>query len=387
MVMEACKAVARDPHRAACIETLAIRFSRLSSFNLLLRRPMRRLAEALAAVPNLKTLRIQSWSYHTEHLAKMLCSPTSGRGHPFHLNAFTCMGVLHDVIDPFIRSQSAITDYSIDGDTAYPDEKNKVDDCSEAELGRARRLPNIRRFRGPSHYVHRILNGGSVDILEVTASAVDDDIQALYDNFYRFPRAKRDEIAAGDGRRTIARNVCMNLWTSAEEHHHFPYLISISYQVSLSHIRSLKLQSWAMLNRDTVPPTLKLFRVLEYFEWDSLDYILEIGADWITKFVLDCAENAPHLHRITFSNTRCLHIYRIWSRVPVDTLTPDDDAVPCVVTKEHPAASQVTLLSTSSVVEALTKMAPIREGLSFAWKMETLHADYDAPDIHWQTSS
>jgi hypothetical protein len=57
------------------------------------------------------------------------------------------MGVLHDVIDPFIRSQSAITDYSIDGDTAYPDEKNKVDNCSEAELGRARRLPNIHRFR------------------------------------------------------------------------------------------------------------------------------------------------------------------------------------------------------------------------------------------------
>jgi hypothetical protein len=90
-----------------------------------------------------------------------------------------------------------------------------------------------------------------------------------------------------------------------------------------------------MLNRDTVPPTLKLFRVLEYFEWDSLDYILEIGADWIMKFVLDCAVNAPHLHRITFSNMRCLHIYRIWSRVPIDTLTPDNDAVPCVVTKEY----------------------------------------------------
>lgn len=387
MVTEACEAVTRDLRRAACIETLVIRFSRLSSFNFLLRRPMRRLAEALAVVPNLKTLRIHSWLYHTEHLSKMLCSPASGRRHPFLLNAFTCVRVLHDAIDPFIQSQSAITDYTIDGDTGYPDEKNKMDDCNEAELVGARRLPNIHRFRGPSEYVRRILDGRSVDILEVTSSAVDDDIRALYDKFYRFPRAKRDEIAAGDGRRTVARNVRMNLWTTAEEHHHFPFLISISYQVSLSHIRSLKLQSWTMLNRDTVPPALKVFRVLEYFEWDSLDYILEIGADWITKFVLDCAVNAPHLHRITFSNTRCLHVYRIWSRVHVDALTPDDDVVSCSTPKEDPAASQVTLASTSSMAEGLTKMAPIREGASFAWKMEILHAEYDALDDHWQISS
>jgi len=364
---------------------LTIRFSCLSSFRFLLRRPMRRLAEALAAVPNLKTLRIQSWSYHTEQLSKILCCPISERGHPFRLTSFTCMGVLHNAIGPFIQCQSAMTDYSIHEDSIYLDEKNKLDVCNEADFDCARRLPSIRRFKGPSQYVRRILCGRSVDTVEVTASVPEEDIQGLYDNFYRFPRAQRDAIVAGDGRQTIARNVCMNLWTSAEEHHHFPFIIRISHQISLNHIRSLKLQSWAMLNRDTVPPALKLFPILEYFEWD-MDFILDVGPDCIARLILDCAESAPHLRRITLSNARSYGVYRIWTRVPVDSLTLEDDVVPCVAPKEHPSMSQVTLLTTSSS-EALTKMAPIREGgTGFAWKMEILRTGYDAADNRWELS-
>ena len=122
--MGACEAVTRDLRHAACVETLTIRFLPLSSFSFC---SMRRLAEALDAVPNLKTLRIQTWSYHTEQLARVLRCPISERGYPFLLNSFTCMGVLHIVIGPFIQCQSAITDYSIREDLIYIYEKNKSD--------------------------------------------------------------------------------------------------------------------------------------------------------------------------------------------------------------------------------------------------------------------
>jgi len=51
MLMGACEAVTRDLRHAACVETLTIRFLPLSSFSFC---SMRRLAEALDAVPNLK---------------------------------------------------------------------------------------------------------------------------------------------------------------------------------------------------------------------------------------------------------------------------------------------------------------------------------------------
>jgi len=106
-------------------------------------------------VPNLKTLRIQSWSYHTEQLSKILCCPISERGHPFRLTSFTCMGVLHNAIGPFIQCQSAITEYCIHEDSIYFDEKNKLDGCNEADLDCVRRLPSIRRFKGPSQYIFK----------------------------------------------------------------------------------------------------------------------------------------------------------------------------------------------------------------------------------------
>jgi len=115
-----------------------------------------------------------------------------------------------------------------------------------------------------------------------------------------------------------------------------------------------------------------------------MDFILDIGPDCIAKLILDCAQNAPHLRRITLSNARSYCVYRIWTRVPVDSLTPEDDVVPCVAPKEHPSVSQVSLLTTSSS-EALTKMAPIREGSGFAWKMEIVRAA-DAADNRWEIS-
>jgi len=140
-----------------------------------------------------------------------------------------------------------------------------------------------------------------------------------------------------------------------------------------------------MLNRDTVPPALKMIPILEYFEWD-MDFILDIGPDCVAKLILDCAQNAPHLRRVTLSNARSYCVYRVWTRVPVDSLTPEDDVVPCVAPKEHPSMSQITLLTTSSS-EALTKMAPIREaGSGFAWKMEILRPGCDAADNRWELS-
>ena len=383
-VVEACEAVRRDPHRAACIEALSIRLTRLSSFKYLLRRPLRCLAEALAVLPNLRALRIQPYPYHTEHLSRILCSPLNGR-HPFRLTTFASVGALHDAIGPFVRSQSAITDYSIYGDAMSSDAKNKKDDRNRADVDRTRCLPNIRRFKGSSYHVRGILGGRSVDIVEVTEYGVEDDIQRLYTDFYRFPRAKRDEIITGDGRQTIASNVCLNLWFRAEEQHHFPFLISVSHKISISDIRSLKVRSWDMLNHDTVPPALKLFPILEFFEWDSPDYMHELREDWLRKFVLDCVENVPRIRRITFCDTRGPCNYHTWSRVPVDSLTPDDDSITPV---EHPSTSQVTLVSSSSSMRgALTKMTPIRDGSSFAWKLETREAGCDDPDNHWEIGS
>lgn len=378
---KACKAIKRDLRRAACIENLSIQLAHLSSFNFLLRRPMRGIAEALAVLPNLKALRILPLSYHLEDISRILRSPLSGRGHPFLLSTFVCPGELHDTIEPFIRSQSAIMDYSTDG--MYIDKKNSIDDLDEADLDHASCLPNIRRFAGASHHIRRVLAGRSVDTVAVIDCGVEDHIQGLYTNFYCYPRVKRDEIVAGDGPQTIARNVCLCLW-HVEEQHHFPFLISVSHKISLSRIRSLKLRSWDMPNRDLVPSGLKLFQILEYFEWDSPGCVDEIAANWIPDFILDCAKNAPTLRRITFCNVA--H-HRIWSRVPVNPFVAQEVATPYVIPKEDPFASQATFLSANAMAEAMLKI-PIREGSGFVWTLETRHSEeLNVPDTHWEIGS
>lgn len=381
MLVEACTAITRDPERAACIETLTIRFNHLGRFNIFLRQPMRGLANVLASVPNLKAMDIQCWS-HLDRLSKILCAQ---RGHPFRLEKFACIQPLHDSIDSFVRAQPTIADYFITGHYFCEDDE-KPDILLDRLSNQC--LPNLRHFCGPPKYVRRYLRSRTVDTIEITGGTTGDDILDLYSRFYRHPAAKRDEIARGDGRHTIAWNVCMSLCTSEEEHHHFPFLISISNRISLSHIRSLKLHSWAKLDQESVPRALKLFLVLEYFEWDTMDYILDVKADWVTKFVHDCAANALRLCRITLSNTGEIGLYRVWSKVLADTVAKDEFAAAVCHQKPVRTDEEIERLSMASAdSDWLASMPLIHEGAEWAWQMETFHIGQGEPCRKWEIDS
>lgn len=117
-IVSAARGLARDPIRAKCVESLELVWLRpfhhilTSTPKLSASIPLRL---ALAALPNLSTLRIHCYKANWRSMAKALCRRKPFLPElPFRLTKISCTERLVDLIHPFLMEQSGIQDFTVE---------------------------------------------------------------------------------------------------------------------------------------------------------------------------------------------------------------------------------------------------------------------------------
>lgn len=348
---------------------------------------MKRVARVLHSLPNLTDLVIEWCGQHDERVTNLL----NAAHFPFCLKKFSCGTDINNHIGPFLRSQSGIESYDIEelGFSLGPNaKKDAVRSPTEHDL------PNLQRIAGPYEAFPTLLKGRTIQRLDVSSYHIVELIRDLYHTFYLLDQTTQDKLIAGadglNGSRTNTPNLSMDFRTFSG-HHHIPIILSTQFSISLSSIRSLKVNAYGVL-AEGFARALKHFPALECLEWHSTSF-WNVREPWVAAIVQGCAESAPTLRRISFGAK--FEDLRVWRREAAISLEAAEQTyIPPPPVLKDPTTNFVDFvddLAESSVDEDDTEeygnmlgstMLPIRCGVRWVWRLETIPALPDG-DGEW----